>query len=110
MDLQIPIHRQTLEHRQQLTVTDTNDAPPEVTLRLHALRIALDAVALVRGRSFIFDELNVTPAQRDEALSHVDAAAAHLLDHAFTQADRVMDYYQNGQWERTPEPIATMMS
>jgi hypothetical protein len=90
--LQIPEHRQMIEHRQELRVTNTGDIPLDVALRLNALRIAVESVAvLYRDRYFAVDD-------KDRP------GPAQLLDEAFAQADRVLGYYQTGQWEPVPIP------
>ena len=93
--LQIPEHHQTIEHRQELLMTNTNDAPPEVSLRLHALRLAVESVAVV-DRDRVFEKKNPRPTP------------GLLLDEAFTQADRIMVYFETGHWEPQPPPVVTV--
>lgn len=74
------------EHHQDIQLTNPADLPVTVTLRLHALARAMDTVAVThRDRYFgIADENRPQPQQ--------------LLNEAFTQADRIVAYYETGRW------------
>ena len=76
-------------------MTNTNDAPPQVSLRVHALRLAVESVAVVdRDRYFEKKNPRSTPGL--------------FLDEAFIQADRIMTYFETGQWEPQPPLVVTV--